>query len=272
VLPGRPHSLRCSSPRWRARPDALRATHAHWLPSGLAARAAGKPYVLQLHGTDVELARRAAWLFRPVVRAARLAIAPSAALAEAARGLGAREVELIPEGVPIPAAVGPPDDPPHALFVGRLSEEKGVLELVEAAHGLPLVVVGDGPLRDRVPGALGFVPPSEVGPYLQRAAVVVCPSRREGYGIVARQALAHGRPVVATCVGGLPEAVLDGKTGLIVPPRDPPALRRALERLLGDAELRAELGAAARSLAEERFGLEAAAQATIDAYERALAR
>src|SRR5262249_19210393 len=153
-----------------------------------------------------------------------------------------------------------------------LSEEKGVAELLDATRGLPLVVVGDGPMRDRVPGALGFAPPSEVGAYIERAAVVVCPSRREGYGVVARQALAHGRPVVATRVAGLAEAVLDGETGLLVPARDPAALRAALERLLGDAALRARLGAAARADAVRRFSLDAAARATIAAYEAALGR
>jgi colanic acid/amylovoran biosynthesis glycosyltransferase len=246
--------------------------HAHWLPSGFAAIATGKPYLVQLHGTDSELARRAPRLFRGVARRAALAVAPSNELADAARALGARETRVIPEGVRVPTVVNPPAEPPHALFAGRLSEEKGVLELMSAAGGLPLVVVGDGPLRNRVPQATGFVPPAEVGGYIERASVVVCPSRREGYGIVARQALAYGRPVVATRVGGLPEAVMDGETGLLVPPGDPAALRSALERLLDDAELRGRLGAAGRELARERFGLEAAARATIAAYEHVLDR
>src|SRR5438093_5347078 len=109
-----------------------------------------------------------------------------------------------------------------------LAEDMGVLELVEAARGLPLVVVGDGPLRPRVPDALGFVPPGELPGYFDRAAVVACPSRREGYGVVARQAMAHGRPVVATAVGGLAEAVVDGETGLLVPPGEIAALRAVL--------------------------------------------
>ena len=87
--------------------------------------------------------------------------------------------------------------PPHALFVGRLSEEKGVRELADAARGLPLVVVGDGPLRDLFPDAVGSVPPSEVGPYYERAAVVVVPSRREGYGMVAREAMASSTSALA---------------------------------------------------------------------------
>jgi glycosyltransferase involved in cell wall biosynthesis len=145
-----------------------------------------------------------------------------------------------------------------------------LLELLQAARGLPLVVVGDGPLRDLVPDAVGFVPPAEMGGYIQRAAVVACPSRREGYGVSARQAQAFGRPVVASRVGGLVEAVVDGETGLLVAPGDITGLRAALERLLGDAALRRRMGAAARARAEERFGLDAAAQATIAAYEAAL--
>ena len=111
-----------------------------------------------------------------------------------ARALGARRRARDPERRRDPRAVGEPDEPPHALYVGRLSEEKGVRELAEAADGLPLVVVGDGPLRPLFPSAVGFVPPSELGPYYERAAVVVVPSRREGYGMVAREAMAHGRP------------------------------------------------------------------------------
>ncbi len=255
-----------------ARQAAARAdlVHAHWLPSGLPARATGKPYLLTMHGTDAELARRAPALFRPVVRAARMVLCVSEALTETARLLGAREVRVVPVGVTVPDVTVEPDEPAHVLFVGRLSEEKGVLELIEAARGLPLVVVGDGPLRDRVPGALGFVPPAELPGYLDRAAVIVCPSRREGYGVAARQAMAHARPVVATAVGGLVEAIVDGETGLLVPPGTVAALRTALERLLGDAALRARLGAAGRERARECYSRDVAATATLAAYESAL--
>jgi glycosyltransferase involved in cell wall biosynthesis len=246
--------------------------HAHWLPSGVAAMGAAKPYVVQPWGSDVELARRVPGLARVVLGRARLAICASSALAESTRALGADEVRVVPAGVEIPDAVPEPDEPAHALYVGRLSEEKGVLELAEAARGLPLVVVGDGRLRDRVPGASGFVAPSEVGGYIARAALVVCPSRREGYGMVARQALAYGRPVVATAVGGLPEVVIDGETGLLVPSRDPAALRAALERLLGDRELRRRLGAAGRRLAKRRFDFDQCGRALVAAYEEALRR
>lgn len=244
--------------------------HAHWLPSGLVGLLARKPLVVQLWGTDVELARRARWLFRPVLRRARIALVASDTLAAAAKELGARTVRVVPAGVEIPAEVGAPDEPAHVLYLGRLSEEKGVLELVAATRGLPVVFVGDGPLRDRVPAAVGFVPPSEVGSYLERAAVVACPSRREGYGVVARQAMAYGRPVVATPVEGLADAVVDDVTGLVVPPGDVDSLRSALERLLADPGLRSRLGDAGRLRARELYGLEAAAEATLVVYEAAL--
>ena len=244
--------------------------HAHWLPSALPARKAGKPFVLQLWGTDVELAMRARWLARRLVRLAAVCVCASEELARAARDLGARDVRVIPSGVAIPDTVAEPDDPPHALFVGRLSEEKGVLDFVAATEGMQRVVVGDGPLRDSVPGAVGFVAPSELGAYFERAAVVVCPSHREGYGVVAREAMAHGRPVVASSVGGLLDAIEDGVTGILVPPHDSAALRAAVESLLADAGLRRRLGSAARAVAQERLSWALATAQTLDAYRAAL--
>src|SRR5205814_7838378 len=128
-------------------------------------------------------------------------------------------------------------------------QEKGILEFLEATNGMPRVVVGDGPLLSLVPEAVGFVPPGEIGAWYARAAVVCVPSRREGYGVVAREALAYGRPVVATAVGGLLDAVEDGETGLLVAAGDDGAVRAAIERLLGDAVLRRQLGQAARARA-----------------------
>jgi glycosyltransferase involved in cell wall biosynthesis len=257
----------------RAAADAAREAdlvHAHWLPAGAVAATLGKPFVVQVWGTDVELAGRAPWLARPVLRRARLVIAASTSLAEGVRRLGAREVRVVPSGVEIPDRVGEPAEPPHVLYVGRLSAEKGILELAEAARGLELVAVGDGPLRERVPQAVGFVPPGDLGRYYERAAVVACPSRREGYGVACREAMAYGRPVVASAVGGLLDAVEDQVTGLLVAPGDVSALRAALERLLGDSELRARLGAAGRERARERFGWDASTDALRKVYDEAL--
>jgi glycogen synthase len=227
--------------------------------------------LVQLWGTDVELARRAPPLARSVLRRARLVICASNALAEAAVELGAREVRVIPSAVDVPEHVGEEADPPVVLFVGRLSGEKGILELVKAADGLKLVVAGHGPLRERVPGALGFVPHHELGPLYERAAVVAVPSLREGFGVACAEAMAHGRPVVASAVGGLLDLVVDGETGLLVPPGDVPALRAALERLLADRELRHRFGEAGRERIRRSFSWPAVTDATIAAYEEALA-
>jgi glycosyltransferase involved in cell wall biosynthesis len=245
--------------------------HAHWLPAGIVALATGKPFVVQVWGTDVELARRAPALARRVLRRARLVIAPSRALAEEARKLGAEDVRVIPSGVDLPDAVGEEAEPPEILYAGRLSPEKGVRELVAAANGLPLVVAGDGPLRDEVPGALGFVPHDELVGLYERAAVVACPSRREGFGVVCAEAMAYGRPVVAGDVGGLRDLVVHEETGLLVEPGDVAGLRAALERLLGDADLRRRFGEAGRARISEHFTWQRFEDETLRAYEDALA-
>jgi glycosyltransferase involved in cell wall biosynthesis len=225
---------------------------------------------VHLHGTDVELARHLPWLARRVLRRARLVIAVSNDLAERARALGAVNVRVIPNGVELPAHVGAEAEPAEVLYAGRLSPEKGVVELLDAARGLNLVVAGDGPLRDRVPFARGFVQHDELQQLYARAAVVACPSRREGFGVACLEAMAHGRPVVATRVGGLLDLVVDGETGIVVPPRDPAALRSALERLLADPDLRRRLGAAGRERARLHFTWETVTDATLAAYAEAV--
>jgi glycosyltransferase involved in cell wall biosynthesis len=251
---------------WETRRAARDAdlVHAHWIPSAIAARASGKPYVVQVWGTDVVLARRLPALARLLLRGARTVLAASSFLAKEAQSLGARDVRVVPTGVDVPERVGQPSPPPHVLFAGRLSEEKGILDFLAATEGLPRVVVGDGPLRGRVPEAVGFVPPSEIGSWYERAAVVCVPSRREGYGMSAREALAYGRPVVATRVGGLADL---GAGAVLVPPGDLAALRDAVVALLDDDVRRSELGAEGRANALSHG---AAADVLVDVYREAI--
>ena len=246
--------------------------HAHWLPTALPAAFAGRPLVVTLHGSDMALARRGRVLARRLLGRAAVVIAVSESLAAEARELGARDVRVIPNGVDVPSSVGEEADPPEVLFVGRLSAEKGIEDLVAAANGLNLVVVGDGPLRDRVPAALGFVPREEVERRYERAAVVACPSHREGFGLACAEAMAHGRPVVASAVGGLRELVADGETGLLVPPGDRAALRDAVRSLLADPERRRRMGAAGRERIAALCGWDRVVDDTMAAYEAALAR
>ena len=128
------------------------------------------------------------------------------------------------------------------------------------------MVVGSGYLASSIPGVVGPVPPGDLAAYYDRAAVVAVPSRREGYGLVAREAMAHGRPVVASAVGGLLEAIEDGVNGVLVPPLDIPALRQALEELLEDPERRARLGSAARAYAVEHFSQEKEIEGLLAVY------
>jgi glycosyltransferase involved in cell wall biosynthesis len=244
--------------------------HAHWLPSGAIAAFTGRPVVVTLHGTDVALARRVRPLARRALRRAREVIAVSESLAREARELGASNPHVIPNGVEIPATVKPEAAPPEILFAGRLSAEKGIEDLLAAAPGVRLVVAGDGPLRGKVPDALGFVSRGELARLYDRAAVVVCPSRREGFGLTCAEAMAHGRAVVASAAGGLTDLVEHDVTGLLVPPRDPPALRAAIDRLLADAELRSRLGAAAKARVARTCGWEQVIDDTLEIYERAL--
>jgi len=248
----------------RAVPRDADLVHAHWLAAGLVAATLRTPYVVQVWGTDVELARRAPWLARWILRRGRLVLAASRFLAEQARALGAQEVRVVPAGVTIPESVGDPAEPSHVLYVGRLSREKGIEDFLAATAGMPRVIVGAGPVA--VPESVGAVEPAALGAFYERAAVVCVPSRREGYGMVAREAMAYGRPVVATPVGGLQEAVEHDVSGLLASRAE---LRGAIERLLSDPGLRTRLGAAARVRARREWSRDAAAGALLAVYGEA---
>jgi len=115
-------------------------------------------------------------------------------------------------------------------------------------------LLGDGPLRDLLPEAVGFVPPAGLGPYYDRASVVVVPSRREGYGMTAREAMAHGRPVVASAVGGLVDAIEDGVSGVLLDdPRDLRGYGEAVRALVEDPARARTLGDAAHLRVRDRF-------------------
>lgn len=201
---------------------------------------------------------------------AGLVLADSEAVAERLVGLDARvvhcPVELDPPEATAPWAPGPG---PVVGFVGRIEPRKGILDLVAAAPmiarllpGARVVVMGDDPYGTdaahlaRVKAATGV----EHLPWTENAAgvmrhldVLVVPSHQEPFGTVLSEAMAVGTPVVATRVGGLPEVVEDGVTGLLVPPGDPPAIAAAVAQVVAR---RAAMGAAGR-VAARRFGADA---------------
>jgi glycosyltransferase involved in cell wall biosynthesis len=181
---------------------------------------------------------------------------------------------------------------PLVLVVSRLVPRKGIEEFLEAAaltaprHATAHFVVagvheqeGYPEQLERLATRLGLGrrvhflgPRNDVPALLADAAVAVLPSLSEGLSNVLLEAMASGAPVVATRVGGAPEVVEDGVTGLLVPPGDAPALARSVLRLLADPALGWRMGAAARDLVHTRFSLEAMVEQTTAVYDALLAR
>ncbi len=169
-----------------------------------------------------------------------------------------------------PLLDAPPVDPPRvprAAYVGALERVKGVDVLLEAWRSVRgrvpdarLVVAGDGALREVVAReaaglgleVVGHVPPAEVSGVLDGARFLIVPSRSEGLGRVVWEAFARGRPVVGSAVGGIPESVDPGRTGILVPPEDPEALADAIVGAFENEIGTARMGAWARRVAEER--------------------
>jgi glycosyltransferase involved in cell wall biosynthesis len=161
----------------------------------------------------------------------------------------------------------PQPEHPVALFVGVLERYKAVDVLADAwrraaprVPGARLHVVGRGTMRD-VPAALVAELPeqtrwteslttAEVARAMDGATVLVLPSRSEGLGRVVVEAFCRGRGVVGSRVGGIPDIVEDGRTGILLPPGDPAALADALVRVLLDGALSERLGSAAREAVE----------------------
>jgi glycosyltransferase involved in cell wall biosynthesis len=170
-------------------------------------------------------------------------------------------LEVVPNGLDLPAQVAARG--PRILAVGRLIPDKGMDVVIDAVAGVRglLTIAGAGPERAALEARAkahdldarfeGFVPPAALAALYRDASCVVLAARRgEGLPNVVLEAMAYGRPVVATRVAGAEDLVQDGVNGLLVPPGDPLALRDALARLSHERGLAARLGAAARTTAE----------------------
>jgi glycosyltransferase involved in cell wall biosynthesis len=170
------------------------------------------------------------------------------------------------------------------VTVSRLAPPKDPLTLLDAWDAVPgghrLLLAGDGPLRRAVEarialggqaGRVQLLGPRDDIPALLRAAdIFVLSSRWEGLPLAVVEAMMAGLPVVATAVGGIPETVLHGETGLLVPPGDAHALASALHRLLQDADLRRRMGEAGRQRAMAWFTQQRMVDATIALYRQIL--
>lgn len=242
----------------------------------LLLRLHGEPYTFNRYTPDLPLTqglRLCRLLQRATMRRARLLVAPSYAHArEIAAELGAVHppIEVIPNCIDVerePAVDAAPREEATVLFVGRLERCKGVPMLLEAAGhvmrhlpGTYFVLAGASHpslagseietlvRRHSLDGAVrlvGHIPHDRLALWYQRTTLCVLPSYYESFGIAALEAMAFGIPVVATHVGGLPEVVEDGVSGLLVPPGDVQQLADAMMALLTDAPRREAMGRAA---------------------------
>ncbi len=194
-------------------------------------------------------------------------------------GVPAHKIRVILCGVPVPlklptraearARLGLAPDLFVVSTLARLVPEKAIGDLIEAAahvsdphSALRLVIAGDGPQRPTLEALataqlgqralfLGHVP--DTADLYAAADVFALPSHMEGFGLVYVEAAFHGVPSIGTDVGGVPDAIADEETGLLVPPGDIPTLTKAIARLRDDPDLRRRLGDAARARAHREF-------------------
>ena len=212
-------------------------------------------------------------LFRMLVRAAdAVAACSEEAAAYASTVGGARRVVVVPNGYDpgeLEGAGSFPHPRAYVLGVGRLEAQKGFDLLIEAVARLArpdvdLLLAGDGSARGELAALaarrgvadrvlfLGETDRAMTVALLKGAALVACPSRFEGLPLVCIEALAAGRPVVASAINGIPEVIRDGETGVLVPCDDAAALAAALARLLDRPEEATRLGACGQALVERR--------------------
>ncbi len=263
----------------RERPEILHThlVHAdfHGLPAGRLERV--PVTVSTKHGFNAFRDGRAfAAADRAVAALADVHVAISAGLARylgESEGFDPASFEIVHYGIAAGAEPPPPPGAPRLAVVGRLVPIKGhdvlLRALASVRERLPaatLEIAGDGALEpglratvarlglDDAVTFLGRVSPA--APVIERAEVVVVPSFGEGFGMVALEAMERGRAVVASAVGGLPEIVEPGRTGLLVPSGDPGRLAAALVELASDPGRTAAMGIAGRARALEEFSQE----------------
>jgi glycosyltransferase involved in cell wall biosynthesis len=208
-------------------------------------------------------------------------------------GVPAEKIHVIPCGVDTKRfrPNGQPTGTPEIVCVARLAQCKNQRLLLEAcallqARGIKFrcVLVGDGPCRDELDSfrnllglascveMVGAAEQNEVLGWWQRATIAVLSSESEGMPVTLMEAGACGVPVVATAVGGVPELIVDGVTGIVTPAGSAPSLAEALERLLSNTELAVRMGAAGRRRVKDQFSLSRQVDSLLDLWANVLNR
>ena len=236
-------------------------------PAGWLARC---PVITTEHNTQADTpTRRRIWTAMAPLSARIVCVSKAASQTVQRAGISAAQLTVIENGIDLarftPAA--PPEEG-GVLAIGRLTRQKGFDVLIDALRGVQVrtTILGEGEERARLQARAAGLPISlpgwaaDIRPHLAQAALLVIPSRWEGFGLIAAEAMASGVPVVASRVDGLVEVV--GDAGVLVPAGDPDALRGAVTRLLGDAALRRRLRQQGLDRAQ-RFSI----QRTVARYE-----
>ena len=250
------------------------------LPAAALARVPAR--VSTKHGfNEFRSSRLVARADRAAARLAHRQIAISHGLARylaQTEGFDEDDFTVVHYGIEAGAEPPPPSVPTRLAAVGRLIPIKGFDLLLRAfalaraeLPELTLEIAGagslDAELRASAPGGVTFLGRvSPVADVYERNAIVVVPSRGEGFGMVALEAAERGRATIVSDVGGLPEIVADGETGTVVPTEDVEALARAIVTLVSDEELVRAYGAAARRRALDQFSAESAADGVERVY------
>jgi glycosyltransferase involved in cell wall biosynthesis len=266
---------------------------------GILRRLAGWKLLVTYHGNDAHDLHGWTWLERSAVRAllgaADAIVAVSTSLAEKVFAVfpqfRSRRHEIIHNGAYPCGGGGTPGiaelPPDYLVTVGHLIHRKGVDTVIDALKlaarrgtRMRLVVVGEGPEREALQqradaaglGAdvtfVGNRRPAEVSAVLRGSLCFVLASRAEGLPLVVAEAMACGKPVVATRIDGIPEIVADGESGLLVPPDDPVALADALIAVTSDADLRHRMGAAGLGRYRAGFTWQSVARRYLELFDR----
>jgi glycosyltransferase involved in cell wall biosynthesis len=266
----------------------------------------GLPLVVSLRGSDVNVyPYRDRWTFRltrKVISEADGLAAVSGALKSAAEKIARprNDIAVVYTGCDLERfsfdeelrkkmrhRLGILPESPALIFIGHILRAKGILELLDAfflvrqSHpDLHLIVIGSGEdfstFKGKVAHGAGYIhvlgsrPHDEIPGWLSAADILVLPSWREGLPNVVVEAIACERPVVATRVGGIPEAVIDNESGILVDKQDPQALAEAINFLLLESEARKKMGTRGRHIVEEKFTWEKNAERTIEVYREVL--